>query len=668
MSKEFQRSYQTKKETKGSDEPLHESSKIQPKVQSTIVSKIQPKLMKGDGKEKISSEETSSGILPDELKQKMEGSFGQDFSNVTIHKDSSSARDINAKAYTQGSEIHFAPGEYNPGSKEGQELIGHELTHVVQQGQGKVGQGEINGKGLEINQNSGLEKEADDAGKRASEGKSVEISGHGTGIQKKDGDDEITYEDYTVKPGDILVTIVKARFPHMEFDMELVMNKVREIATLNGIDQDKIKPGQVLKIPSTAQEKSNDSHMPAKLKYADQEEAAVKSWSEQSGAPVEVIRGDRVKESEYKNKEHYGHQYFILHSTKKDGIQMNEAISHNSKGDDGYYNKEEIAKGDYSKTKSTTINGCESDENLDGFLRGGTPMAFGYFYKIEDLLASQIGPAMLAEANKGDKERMHQYTRAKMLEMKAKGGIPIKYWAGIIDKYKEYSDERYGVANQYDLKDPNPEWTKENSKMIRKESRKNPHIKADRNELAKNIKDTRKLEKKIAKGESTGNLEKEIEALKEEKKVLQKQMLLQAQLKGEDGEKKSAAVQNMLKEGEAVVEIKPIKSGNKTEYTAFISTSGSAIPKLIYLPNKNKGVDKHLKYHANMIQFDMQKESDFEMNYEVVWAKIQAYLDLMKIKKIYYKADGEYSNVNLNTLFHNGKYLIEMLDVQYLYD
>jgi hypothetical protein len=127
-----------------------------------------------------------SSSLEGEVQAKMEDSFGQDFSGVRIHKDSGSAKDMNAKAYTQGTDIHFAPGAYHPDSKEGLALIGHELTHVVQQRQGRVGQEELHGKGLEINQDAGLEKEADEAGKLASEGKRIEVNGNARGIQKKE--------------------------------------------------------------------------------------------------------------------------------------------------------------------------------------------------------------------------------------------------------------------------------------------------------------------------------------------------------------------------------------------------------------------------------------------------------------------------------------------------
>jgi hypothetical protein len=102
----------------------------------------------------------------------MEKSFGTDFSGVNIHKNSSSADDLDARAYTQGNNIHFAPGEYNPHSKEGQKLIGHELSHVVQQRQGRVQPTTIK-KGKYINDNSELEREADLHGDKSANGEII---------------------------------------------------------------------------------------------------------------------------------------------------------------------------------------------------------------------------------------------------------------------------------------------------------------------------------------------------------------------------------------------------------------------------------------------------------------------------------------------------------------
>ena len=66
----------------------------------------------------------------------MEPRFGHDFSRVRIHTDAraaESAAAINARAYTVGRDIVFAPGRYEPASTAGGKLLAHELTHVVQQ-------------------------------------------------------------------------------------------------------------------------------------------------------------------------------------------------------------------------------------------------------------------------------------------------------------------------------------------------------------------------------------------------------------------------------------------------------------------------------------------------------------------------------------------------------
>lgn len=70
-----------------------------------------------------------------------EPGFGADFSGVRIHSDGKagkSARDLNARAYTVGSDVVFAEGEYQPHTSEGKRLLAHELAHVVQQDVGPV--------------------------------------------------------------------------------------------------------------------------------------------------------------------------------------------------------------------------------------------------------------------------------------------------------------------------------------------------------------------------------------------------------------------------------------------------------------------------------------------------------------------------------------------------
>jgi hypothetical protein len=72
----------------------------------------------------------------------MEHHLGFDFAGVRVHEDATAARltdQFNAHAFTTGRDIYFAPGMYRPGSRSGDRLLAHELTHVVQQAGGAKG-------------------------------------------------------------------------------------------------------------------------------------------------------------------------------------------------------------------------------------------------------------------------------------------------------------------------------------------------------------------------------------------------------------------------------------------------------------------------------------------------------------------------------------------------
>jgi hypothetical protein len=78
----------------------------------------------------------SGQMMANSTRKPMEQAFGADFSGVRIHNDAQSDQlnqSIQARAFTTGQDIFFRQGEYNPGNSTGQELLAHELTHVVQQ-------------------------------------------------------------------------------------------------------------------------------------------------------------------------------------------------------------------------------------------------------------------------------------------------------------------------------------------------------------------------------------------------------------------------------------------------------------------------------------------------------------------------------------------------------
>ncbi|MBO0857063.1 MAG: DUF4157 domain-containing protein [Chloracidobacterium sp.] len=79
---------------------------------------------------------TPGRALDSATREYMEPRFGHDFSRVKVHSDTlaaESAQAVGAKAYTVGRDIVFGARQYEPSADEGQKLLAHELTHVLQQ-------------------------------------------------------------------------------------------------------------------------------------------------------------------------------------------------------------------------------------------------------------------------------------------------------------------------------------------------------------------------------------------------------------------------------------------------------------------------------------------------------------------------------------------------------
>jgi hypothetical protein len=89
-----------------------------------------------DLESRLESEQDGGVALPGRTRTQMETKLGADFGDVRIHTGSEANRmnrDLSAQAFTQGSDIYFGEGKFKPETREGQRLIAHELTHVVQQ-------------------------------------------------------------------------------------------------------------------------------------------------------------------------------------------------------------------------------------------------------------------------------------------------------------------------------------------------------------------------------------------------------------------------------------------------------------------------------------------------------------------------------------------------------
>ncbi len=109
--------------------------------------------------------------MPDQLKTGLEQLSGMDLSGARVHGNSSKPGQLNALAYAQGQDIHVAPGQ--------EKHLPHEGWHAVQQMQGRV-KPTMQAKGVSINDDAGLEREADVMGAKALQPRQTEQSATST--------------------------------------------------------------------------------------------------------------------------------------------------------------------------------------------------------------------------------------------------------------------------------------------------------------------------------------------------------------------------------------------------------------------------------------------------------------------------------------------------------
>lgn len=119
---------------------------------------IQKEEMLEEDEETLQMKRENTTGMPDRLKAGVENLSGIDMSDVRVHYNSDKPVGLGALAYTQGADIHVAPGQ--------EKHLPHEAWHVVQQAQGRV-QPTMLLKGVVVNDDPGLEREADDMGERA---------------------------------------------------------------------------------------------------------------------------------------------------------------------------------------------------------------------------------------------------------------------------------------------------------------------------------------------------------------------------------------------------------------------------------------------------------------------------------------------------------------------
>lgn len=140
------------------DESLQKKSEPIQRIEEEELQKKAATDVPAQLKEQSSAKPNNTG-LPDNLKSGIENLSGLSMDSVRVHYNSSQPAQLNALAYAQGTDIHVAPGQ--------EQHLPHEAWHVVQQAQGRVQPTMQMKEGVPINDDKGLEHEADVMGAKA---------------------------------------------------------------------------------------------------------------------------------------------------------------------------------------------------------------------------------------------------------------------------------------------------------------------------------------------------------------------------------------------------------------------------------------------------------------------------------------------------------------------
>lgn len=136
-------------------EDMEEEMPAQFVLQKATLPEEEPPVM---GKFTAQLKQNDTG-MPDQLKSGVEQLSGMSMNDVKVHYNSSQPAQLNALAYAQGTDIHIAPGQ--------EQHLPHEAWHVAQQKQGRVEATTQMKTGTPVNDDPGLEHEADVMGAQA---------------------------------------------------------------------------------------------------------------------------------------------------------------------------------------------------------------------------------------------------------------------------------------------------------------------------------------------------------------------------------------------------------------------------------------------------------------------------------------------------------------------
>lgn len=155
------------KQAKEEEKPVQKQAKEEEKPvqkQDDSAEKKPPKSRMITHPSHSEGEQEQTTGLPDRLKAGIEGLSGIAMDDVKVHYNSPKPAQMKALAYTQGTNIYLAPGQ--------EKHLPHEAWHVVQQKKGRV-EPTLQTKGIGVNDNPGLEREATVMGQKATDHSSL---------------------------------------------------------------------------------------------------------------------------------------------------------------------------------------------------------------------------------------------------------------------------------------------------------------------------------------------------------------------------------------------------------------------------------------------------------------------------------------------------------------
>ncbi|AEY65566.1 DUF4474 domain-containing protein [Clostridium sp. BNL1100] len=190
-------------------------------------SSINSKVVKNSNNKNQASSNTG---MPNNLRTGLEKLSGVDLSDLKVHKNSDKPQQIGALAYTQGSDIHIAPGQ--------EKHLPHEGWHAVQQMQGKVRPTIQMKTDLLVSHDNELEKEADIMGSKAKkEGSKSNTFQYPKSPKPQSGHNARVIQGFGFNPGKLAGNIVKKVAKAGSSGIKTVGNAVKHAAKAgsNGI-------------------------------------------------------------------------------------------------------------------------------------------------------------------------------------------------------------------------------------------------------------------------------------------------------------------------------------------------------------------------------------------------------------------------------------------------